>query len=108
MKERYGYYIVIIILQRDNSVTIHQKNIEALATMMYKVINNIALTTVSEFFSFSNVNYNNNKWLPVSSAICVGSMEWTGNLFILRTKNLENGVRGNETKINIIWLQKIN
>ena len=89
-------------------MTIHQKNIEALATMMYKVINNIALTIVSEFFSFSNVNYNNNKWLSVSSAICVGSMEWTGNLFILRTTNLENGVRGNETKINTIWLQKIN
>ena len=99
---------MIIILQRDNSVIIHQKNIEALATMRYKVINNIALTIVSELFSFSNVNYNNNKWLSFSSAICVGSVEWTGNLFILRTKDLEYDVRGNETKTNIIWLQKIN
>ena len=46
------------LLQRDNSVTIHQKNIQALAIMMYTVINNILLTIVSEIFSFSNVNYN--------------------------------------------------
>ena len=45
------------LLQRDNSVTIHQKNIQALAIMMYKVVNNIAPTIVSELFSFSNVNY---------------------------------------------------
>ena len=46
------------LLQKDNSVTIHQKNIQALATMMYKVVNNIAPTLVSELFSYSNVNYN--------------------------------------------------
>ena len=46
------------LLQRDNSVTIHQKNIQALAIMMYKVVNNIAPAIVSELFSFSNVNYN--------------------------------------------------
>ena len=45
------------LLQRDNSVTIHQKNIQALAIMMYKVVNNIAPTIVSELFFFSNVNY---------------------------------------------------
>ena len=43
------------LLQRDDSVTIHRKNIQALALMMYKVVNNIAPTTVSELFSFSNV-----------------------------------------------------
>ena len=41
------------LLQRDNSVTIHQKNIQALAIMMYKVVNNIPPTIVSELFSFS-------------------------------------------------------
>ena len=41
------------LLQRDNSVTIHQKNIQALAIMMYKVVNNIPSTIVSELFSFS-------------------------------------------------------
>ena len=45
------------LLQRDNSVTIHQKNIQALAIMMYKVVNNIAPTIVSELFFFSKVNY---------------------------------------------------
>ena len=46
------------LLQGDNSVTIYQKNIHTLAIMMYKVVNNIAPTMVSELFSFSNVNYN--------------------------------------------------
>ena len=45
------------LLQRDNSVTTHQKTIQALAIMMYKVVNNIAPAIVSELFSFSNVNY---------------------------------------------------
>ena len=45
------------LLQRENSVTIHQKNIQTLASMLYKVVNNIALTILSELFSFSNVNY---------------------------------------------------
>ena len=45
------------LLQRGNSVTIHQKNIQALAIAMYKVVNNIASTIVSELFSFSNVKY---------------------------------------------------
>ena len=46
------------LLQRDNSVTIHQKNIQALAILMNKVTNNIAPTIVSELFSLSNINYN--------------------------------------------------
>ena len=45
------------LLQRDNSMTTHQKNIQALAIMMYKVLNNIAPAIVSELFSFSNVNF---------------------------------------------------
>ena len=44
--------------QGGTSVTIHQKNIQVLAIMMYKVVNNITPTLVSELFSFSNVNYN--------------------------------------------------
>ena len=45
------------LLQRENSVTIYQKNIQVLAIMMYKIVNNIAPTIVSELFSFSNVSY---------------------------------------------------
>ena len=55
------------LLQRDNSVTIHHKNIQALAIMMYKVVNNVAPTIVSELFSYSNVNYNLRSGSPVSS-----------------------------------------
>ena len=39
-------------------MTINQKNIQALAILTYKVVNNIASTIVSELFSFPNVNYN--------------------------------------------------
>ena len=46
------------LLQRNNSVKIHQKNIQTLAIIIYKVVNNIAPTIVSKLFSFSNVNYN--------------------------------------------------
>ena len=46
------------ILQKENSVLVHQINIQALAIMIYKVGNNIAPTMVSELFLFSNVNYN--------------------------------------------------
>ena len=45
------------LLQRDNSVITHQKDIQGLAIMTCKVVNNIAPTIVSELFSFSNVNY---------------------------------------------------
>ena len=46
------------LLQKDNSVPIHQKNIQALVILMYKVTINIAPTIVSGLFSFSNINYN--------------------------------------------------
>ena len=46
------------LLQGDNSVTIYQKYIQALAILIYKAVNNIAPTIVSELFYFSNVNYN--------------------------------------------------
>ena len=43
---------------KENSVTIHQKNTQALAIMMCKVANNIAPTVIiSELFSSSNVKY---------------------------------------------------
>ena len=45
------------IIQRHNFVTIHQKIIQALASMMYKVVNNIVPTIISELFFFPNVNY---------------------------------------------------
>ena len=92
------------LLQRDNSVTIHQKNIEALAIMMYKVVKNIAPTIVSGLFSLFIVK----RCPSVSSTICKYGMEWTGNHFICRNKNLEYRDRGNETKIIFICFQKGN
>ena len=46
------------LLNKDDSVTIHQKNIQTLATLMYKVKNSIAAVIVSELFSLSSVPYN--------------------------------------------------
>ena len=60
-------------------MTIHQKNIQALAIMMYKVVNNIAPTIVSELSSFSNANYNLRKG-TVSSTILKDSMQWTESI----------------------------
>ena len=40
------------LIQRDNSVTIHQKNIQALALMMYiKIVNNVG-PTIKTFLLF--------------------------------------------------------
>ena len=38
------------LLKNDNSVSIHHRNIEALATEMFKVKNNIALEIIKEVF----------------------------------------------------------
>ena len=79
---------------------------QALAITMYKVVNNITPTIISELSSFSNVNYNLRSGLSVSSTICEYSMEWAGNHFILRTKDLGYCARRNETKIIFICFQK--
>ena len=67
------------LLQRDTAVTIDQKNIQALAIMMYEVVNSIAPAIVSELSSFSNANYNSRKD-TVSSTILKDSMEWTESI----------------------------
>ena len=46
------------LLQQDNSVTIHTRNIQILATEMYKVYNNKSPDFVCQLFSKSNVTYN--------------------------------------------------
>ena len=39
------------LLKNDNSVSIHHRNIQALATEMFKVKNNIALQIMKELFA---------------------------------------------------------
>ena len=46
------------LLQQDNSVTIHTRNIQILATEMYKVYNNKSSDFICQLFSKSNVTYN--------------------------------------------------
>ena len=38
------------LLEKDNSVSIHHKNTQALATEMYKVSNNMSPTILNDFF----------------------------------------------------------
>ena len=73
---------------------------------MYKVVNNIAPTIVSELFSFSNVNYS----LGSGSQFHQPSVNtvWNGQetMSYLEPKISEYGARGNETKISFICFQK--
>ena len=39
------------LLDKDNSFTIHHVNIQSLAIEMFKAINNIAATTIDDFFT---------------------------------------------------------
>ena len=99
------------LLQRDNSVTIHQKNIQALAIMMYKVVNKIAPTIVSELFSYSKVNYNlrsgsqfhqpsaNTVWNGQETILYLGPKIWNmvpeemkqNHLYLISKEKLSNG-----------------
>ena len=74
---------------------------------MFKVVNNIVPAIVSEFFTFSNVNYNLRSGISFINHLRI-SMEWAGNHFILRTRSLEYSARGNETNIFFIYFQKTN
>ena len=47
-----------VLLQKDNSVTIHTRNIQILATEMYKVYNNKSPDFICQLFPKSNVTYN--------------------------------------------------
>ena len=46
------------LLQKDNSVPVHTRNNQLLATEMYKVYNNISSDFICEIFPKSNVAYN--------------------------------------------------
>ena len=46
------------LLQKDNSVTVHTRNIQLLALEMYKVHNNISPNFICEIFHKSDVSYN--------------------------------------------------
>ena len=48
MKEHLGQRA---LLDKDNSVTVHHFNIQSLAIEMFKVINNIAATTIGDLFT---------------------------------------------------------
>ena len=59
------------MLEKDNSVSIHDRNIQALATEMFKVKNNIAPEIMKELFTSKMSSYdlrNNNLF---ESKICV-------------------------------------
>ena len=76
------------LLKKDNSVFIHHRNIQALATEMFKVKNNIALEIMKEFFAPKMSSYdlrNNNSfkrrrvksvWYVTESVSYLGPKIW--------------------------------
>ena len=46
------------LLERDNSVTIHSRNLQVLATEIFKVKNNLASPVMNEIFGLSETPYN--------------------------------------------------
>ena len=46
------------LLDLDNSVTVHQKNLQVLVTEIYKVKNGIAPDITNDFFELQNPSYN--------------------------------------------------
>ena len=49
------------LLRKDNSVTIHQKNIQALILEIYKTLNNLNPTFMQEIFCLKELNYSTRK-----------------------------------------------
>ena len=46
------------LLKKDNSVSIHHKNIQLLGIELYKVKNNLSTHLMSEIFNLRNIDYN--------------------------------------------------
>ena len=46
------------LLKKDNSVSIHHKNIRLLGIELYKVKNNLSTHLMSEIFNLRNIEYN--------------------------------------------------
>ena len=50
-------WTVLELLQKDNSVTIHQRNLEVLATEIFKAKNDLSLEIIKEVFEFQEPSY---------------------------------------------------
>ena len=75
------------LLENDNSVTIHHKNIQALATEIYKTLNNLNPIFMKEIFSLKTHNY------PIR----------TQNLNYLNPRTVSYGVESFGYKGSQIW-----
>ena len=77
------------LLQKDGSFTIHIKNLQKVATEMFKVYKNLSRPIVSNFFNVRNNPYNSQTLILLfntQSSFCLSSF---GKLIKFRTKNLE-------------------
>ena len=76
------------LLDKDNSVTIHHRNIRALATEIYKILHGYSLATLNEVFVPSHCKYNfrknnslerrrvNTVRYRTESLLCLGPKVW--------------------------------
>ena len=71
LKIIYRYYNVTFseLLSKDKSVTIHQRNLQLLATVIFKTKNKLNLKIMEEIFIFKNVDNNlrNNTFLKIDN-----------------------------------------
>ena len=77
------------LLQKDGSFTIHIKNLQKVATEMFKVYKNLSRPIVSNFFNVRNNPYNSQTLILLFNtqrSFCLSSF---GKLIKFRTKNLE-------------------
>ena len=65
------------LLKKDGSVTIHHRNIQALAIEMYKVRNNLSPQIMTDMFQFKNnrpnIRNDNEFWVPMPKTTNYGS-----------------------------------
>ena len=74
----------VTLLEKDGSVSVHNRNLQILATEMYKVKNDLSPLIVTELFEHRNEHYN----LRKNSQFTIpeqNNIAWVGKYLISRT-----------------------
>ena len=76
------------LLNKDGPVTIHHRNIQALAIEMYKVRNNLSPQIMTDMFQFRtnrpNIRNDNEFWVPMPKTTNYGSESFMLTVLLLK------------------------